>query len=285
MPFNKITSLHNPRIKKIILLREPGERKITGQTVVEGIREVTLACTGKVKICEIFCCPALLQGREAGPLLKKMEDSLIPIGELTKEVYSRISYGDRQEGLIAVCQPSRLSLDDLKTTSNPLYVVIEGVEKPGNLGAILRTCDAAGVDALFHCQGLTDLYNPNVIRASLGTVFTVPVIETTNEQAYDYFKKHRVTIYVTAPEAKMAHFQIIFAPSAGLVLGSEHEGISEFWRKRADTLLKIPMAGKVDSLNVSTSTGICLYEILRQRMSKSGKMHQGDDAVAGFFIP
>ncbi len=256
-----ITSLQNPRIKQLVKLRDRKTRDKTGYTLIDGLRELMLAVSSKQEIKEIFICSPLLD-EKSYRIIKKQKVSVF---EVPKKVFDKISYGDRQEGLLAVCQPKQSSITNLTLPKNPLCVVIEHLEKPGNLGAILRTCDGAGVDAVFACESLTDLYNPNVIRASLGTVFSVNTVVCTNEEAYGYFQDHNITSCATAPQAVTLYSQAPFKKGIAIILGSEHKGLSEFWKAKADLSVGIPMRGKIDSLNVSTTSAVLLYEALRQR--------------------
>jgi RNA methyltransferase, TrmH family len=172
------------------------------------------------------------------------------------------------EGIVALARQPDLGLKNLKLGQNSLLVIVEGVEKPGNLGAILRTCDAAGVDGLIVCDGRTDVYNPNVIRASLGAVFTVPVVACENQQALDFLRSHQIRVIGTFPDSKKSYLKADYSVPAAILLGSEQEGLSPFWRENADDQVLITMSGKVNSLNVSISAAIVIYEALRQRMAK-----------------
>ncbi len=270
---NKITSPANPGVKEIVRLRgDPQERQKKGLTIVEGWREVTRAWEAKVRFKGIYVCPDLWRERDAAGFPKPASFGA-PVYETTGVVFSKMAYGERGEGILAVCEAPVLSFADLRPArslpaggrKNPLFVVVEGLEKPGNLGAILRTCDAAKVDAVIVCGGRTDIYNPNVIRASLGTVFSVPVVSGSMEEALKFLKSQNAKICAALPQTEILYTQVDFQVSSAIVVGSEQDGLSEFWRRQADVRMRIPMAGAADSLNVSASTAILVYEALRQR--------------------
>lgn len=265
MSYPEITSLTNARIKKVMQLKDRKERDRTGLTLVEGQREISLALEAGVAVRQVYLCPAYLEQAERERWKKICTQLSAPLFEISEKVYDRMTFGQREAGILAVCQPKRMTLKELSLTAEPLCIIVEGLEKPGNLGAILRTCDAGGVDVLILCQGQTDIYNPNCIRASLGTVFTVPVIETTNPEAHAFLMDRKIPIFGTWPKAKTMYTQMDYGLSSALVLGSEHAGVSAFWRQRANHLIRIPIRGKGDSLNVSAAAAICIYKILEKR--------------------
>ncbi len=274
MPRLKITSFQNSNLKEVQLLREAKARKVTGLTIVEGLREMSLAWRAKVEFQKIFVSPeSIAKNSTSAILLQEIDSSGIQILEVSKDMFAKISYGERMDGLLAVCRPLELKVEDIaleskkstRETEVSLWVVVEAVEKPGNLGAILRTCDAAGVDGLFVCGQGTDLYNPNVIRASLGAIFTARVVVDTNDNVLEFLKEHKIQILATTPGAQKFYTQADFRVSSALVLGSEDSGLGEFWLKNSALKIKVPMLGQMDSLNVSTATAVVLYEALRQR--------------------
>lgn len=271
MPSRRITSLTNPKIKKAVHLRASKERQAQGVTIVEGDKEISRALEGKVFFQEVYVCPELFAGAGDAAsyrlLLDRLAASQISIYETTKAVFSKIAYGDRQEGILAVCKTPRHSLADMRLKGIPFLVVVEGVEKPGNLGAILRTCDGAGVDGMIVCDPQTDLYNPNVIRASLGTIFSVPTVVSSSAEVFDFLKSKGVMVCAASPQAQDVYTRVNLQGPLAVVVGSEDEGLSDFWMKNSDLQVKIPMQGCADSLNVSSSTAILLYEALRQRTS------------------
>ena len=261
----KIISFQNPRIKNIGNLRERKTRDETGLMIVEGFREISRANEAGVSFKELYICRDLLHHQGAGGLIAEIQAKKTEILEIPKEIFAKISFGERQEGLLAVCKKPKCTFADLKLQKNPLIVVVEKVEKPGNLGAILRSCDGAGVDALFLCDGRVDSSNPNVVRASLGTVFSMKVIECSNEEAFQYLHDNQIKICTTLLSAKMIYTDMDFKIPVAIILGSEEEGLSDFWVKNSDFQVKIPMHGKADSLNVSTTAAVLIYEGLRQR--------------------
>jgi TrmH family RNA methyltransferase len=260
----KITSAKNSRIHEVLELRERKTRSATNSIIVEGVREISRAQESKIKFKEIYFCPDFLED-EAKKLLENIIKTKMSAFDVTKEIFAKIAFGDRQEGLLAICEKPKKSFADIKMSKNPLFVVVERLEKPGNLGAILRSCDGAGVDGLILCDGRVDGYNPNVIRSSIGTVFSVNMVEASNDETLSFLKKNHVAICASLPEDKTTYTQINFKLPSAIVLGSEQEGLSDFWIKHADCKLKIPMYGKADSLNVSTTAAILIYEAIRQR--------------------
>lgn len=268
MPQNKkITSTKNPQIKTIALLREKKTRDQTNSILVEGLREVLCAWAARLSFKELYLCPDLI-----GPKDKPMVDNMIrfsetKVTEVTERAFDKVAFGNRKEGIIAICQKPQRHLEDLKLSDRPFLVIVEKVEKPGNLGAILRTCDAAGVEGLILCDSQTDLFNPNVIRASMGTIFSVKVITASNDKALAFLRKNQVRICAATPQAKTLYTQTSLKDSLAIVVGNEEEGLSPFWLYNADVQVKIPMQGKADSLNVSASSAILIYEALRQRSS------------------
>jgi len=264
-----ITSLQNPRIRQVLKLKTSRGRKANGLTLIDGSREVSVALHSGAQLQEIFFCPECLDQREGDSLLKQLISLRIPLQEVSAKVYRKISFGEREDGLLAVCRPHRHQLDNFDFTSVSLCLVLEGIEKPGNLGAILRTCDAAGVQALLVTEVKTDIFHPNVIRASVGTVFRIPVITCGSSEARDYLKKNRIQIVSTVCQSEEIYTDVDFRDPTAIVLGSEEKGLSLFWKEQADRQVKIPMQGIADSLNVSVSAALLVYEVLRQRSVSS----------------
>ena len=266
MPRDKITSLTNPHVKELVRLRTGGRRKSAGVTIVDGSREILRAMEAGIEFKEFYVCPELLgRGEEEKQLQTRLSGVKVPVFEVARIVFAKIAYGDRQEGVLGICEPPKRSLTDLRLDANALVVVIEHVEKPGNLGAILRTCDAAGVSGAIVCDSKTDLYNPNVIRASVGTIFTVNTVQCSNDEALRFLRTKGIKSYAASPQAQTFYTQMNLTGAVAIVLGSEQEGLSDFWDKNADARVKIPMRGHADSLNVSTSAAILIYEAIRQR--------------------
>lgn len=256
-----ITSTANERVKRLLRLRERKEREASGLTIVEGERELLRALDAGVEVVELYRC-----GRPGAAALKRLEGGAkAKCVELAPRVFEKVSYGDKTQGLIAVARVKSRSLKELKLGAPALIVVLEAIEKPGNLGALLRSCDAAGVDGVILTEAATDLYNPNVIRSSLGAVFTVNVVSSGNQEAHDFLKKNKLTMLATSPDAPKPYAQVDMKKPLAIIMGSEEAGLSAFWLKSSDIKAFIPMKGAVDSLNVSTSAAIVLYEAIRQR--------------------
>lgn len=262
-----ITSPQNPRIKSLKKLDKASERREQGVFVIEGLRELCLTDEAGYEIRQLFVCEDLLVADETYDLRKcKLEGT--EIFEVTKEVYASIAYRGTTEGIIATAVPKVHTLDGLKLPGAPLILVIEGVEKPGNLGAMLRSCDAAGVDAVIVCDTKTDIYNPNVVRSGIGTVFTNQIAIAPAIEVIGFLKAHGVKTFAADLEADHSHFQADLSGAAAIIVGDEAEGLSAEWVQAADERLKIPMLGRIDSLNVSVSAAVLLYEAIRQRTVK-----------------
>lgn len=254
----KIESLDNPKIKNIVKLRESSrERKEQGLFLIEGHREISLAQKGGVEIASLIYSPEYIKQE-----LAIDEEKII---EVSKKVFAKISYRENPDGFLAIAKSQEQKLAEIKLSANPLLVVLEAVEKPGNLGAILRTADAAGLDAVIINDLKTDLYNPNVIRASQGTVFTVKVVLSSIEETIEFCKDKGIKILATAPEAVKEYTGVDYKKGSAIIMGAEDKGLSAKWLKAAEEKIKITMRGKIDSLNVSVSAAIVLFEAVRQR--------------------
>ncbi|MGA3014448.1 MAG: RNA methyltransferase [Bacteroidales bacterium] len=260
-----ISSLQNPLIKNLMLLQEkPRERKEQNLIIIEGAREFNLAFRAGFSINTILYCKELIA--------KSFEDSLnsksfeqAELVEIPVEIYNKIAYRKDHEGVIALANPKRPTFRDLKFGSSPLLLVLESVEKPGNLGAILRTADAAKLDAVIICDPQTDIYNPNVIRSSIGCIFTVPVVTSSTVETISWLRSMKIQMFGTALTAQSFYHETDFQGPSAIIMGSEAYGLSREWLDGADRLIKIPMNGEIDSMNVSTSAAIVVFEALRQR--------------------
>ncbi|MFH0955937.1 MAG: RNA methyltransferase [Candidatus Falkowbacteria bacterium] len=253
-----IVSLQNEKIKNVVKLREAGrERKKQGLFLIEGHREISLALKGGVEIENLFYCQDYIKQE-----LKIDEEKII---EVSKKVFDKISYRENPDGFLAVAKIKQEKLAKIKLSPRPLIVILEAVEKPGNLGAILRTADAAGAGAVIINDAKTDIYNPNVIRASQGTVFIVPTVLSSIDETVEFCKNHKIKIFATTPEAKNQYTEINYNAGCAVVMGAEDKGLSKKWLAAADEKIKINMRGQIDSLNVSVSAAIVLFEALRQR--------------------
>jgi RNA methyltransferase, TrmH family len=265
MPAEIITSLQNPRIKNLVKLRDRRHRDKSGQFLIEGYRELSRALAREVPVREIYFCPEWFLGENEGPLLEKAERQGVRLFELTEAGFQKCSYRDRPDGLLAVADQRRLTLADLKLSPAPLILVCERIEKPGNLGTLLRGADAAGVEAVIVCDPVTDIFNPNVVRASTGVLFAVPLVVTARDKLMEFLRDRRIQTVATTPDADLIYSDADLRGPAALLLGSEQYGLSPEWLEAADIKVKIPMAGQADSLNVAMAGIITLFEAVRQR--------------------
>ena len=257
-----ITSAQNPKLKHLMALQEKSRlRREEGVFVVEGRRELEHCIAAGFEIDAVFICPEIYEGGQTCP----------PSGRntrffhLTKELYEKVAYRGGTEGIIAEVRARNLKLEDLALPENPLVMVLEGVEKPGNLGAVLRSADAAGADAVLVCDPLTDLWNPNLIRASIGGVFCVPTAVCTSQECIAFLKKHGVCILTAQLQDSYEYYDYDMCQATAIVMGTESTGLTSQWREAADAHIRIPMLGRLDSLNVSVSAAILMYEAVRQR--------------------
>ncbi len=280
-----ITSVQNPRVKAVVALQQKSaERRRTGLFVVEGRREVEHCVEMGLEVVEVFVCEELggwscdnvaANRTEGMKGVKEVEGMRgvkvaevtrgVQVTEVTRGVYEKMAYRGGTEGVMAVVKSKERRLDELDLNENPLIVVVERVEKPGNLGAILRSADAAGADAVVVCDPLTDLWNPNLIRSSIGAVFTVPCVACGSEECIEFLKAHGIQILTAQLQDSELYYDTDMRRGTAIVMGTEATGLTEVWRQAADAHIRIPMLGRLDSLNVSVSAAILLYEAVRQR--------------------
>lgn len=263
-----ISSTQNAKIKHLLLLQQKSSlRRAEGVFVVEGQREVEHCLVAGFTLRTAFVCEeinpfpqkaSLLGGRYGGGL--GME--IVPVSQ---NVYERIAYRGGTEGIVAVVEARQTRLTDLRLSPSPLIVVLESVEKPGNLGAVLRSADAAGADAVIVCDPMTDLYNPNLIRSSIGAIFTVPCVACSTEECIAFFREKGIKILTAQLQDSSLYYDTSMTGPTAIVMGTEATGLTEQWRKAADAHIRIPMLGRLDSLNVSVSAAILLFEAVRQR--------------------
>lgn len=263
-----ITSAANERIKRTARLRDRADRDAARQVLVEGYREVRRALEGGWRIRELFFCRPLFLGTHEGDLMERCRASGADLLDCGEAAFRKLSYRDRPDGLVAVADQRRLALEDLHLPEQPLLLVIEGVEKPGNLGTMLRTADAGGVHAVIVCDPRTDLFNPNTVRSSVGSLFLIPAVTATTEETMAWLVARGIRSYAATPSATRAHFDCDLARGAALVVGSEQYGLSEAWLQGADERILIPMHGRCDSLNVASAATILIFEAARQRAAK-----------------
>jgi TrmH family RNA methyltransferase len=258
----QITSAQNPYIKSLIQLQEKAKaRKQSGIFLIEGMREIELAIKGDYELETLLFVPEVINNLQ----IFKSPNLQIELIEISKEVYQKLAYRDTTEGIIAVAKTKSLQLSELKLPKNPLIVVMEAIEKPGNIGAMLRTCDAANVDAVIIANPKTDLYNPNIVRSSVGCLFTNQIAMATTEEIINFLIQNKINFYsATLQNSTSYHAQDFTQPTA-LVVGTEATGLSELWREKATQNIIIPMQGEIDSMNVSVAAAILIFEAKRQR--------------------
>jgi len=261
-----INSIQNPLIKEIIQLKDKSRiRKKKGLFIVEGLREITLALKGDYKIKSILFCEEIISSDVVDELVNSSNEN-IEIIEISKIVYQKIAHRKTTEGIIAIMNSKRQVLNDLSLGSNPLVLIIEAPEKPGNLGALLRTADAANLDAVIIANPKTDLYNPNIIRSSVGCVFTNSIAMGSTTEIIEFLNQKNIKIYAAAlSEQSQDYSKIDYKKPSAIVVGTEATGLSEDWLTHATQRIIIPMEGEIDSLNVSVSAAIVIFEAKRQR--------------------
>jgi RNA methyltransferase, TrmH family len=267
----EITSPANPRIKQLVALRRRRSREQAGVTLVEGLAEIELALAAGVRPQTLYVCPALASA-ESLPLAGRAERLGAEVIHVSRPVFEKISYREGPDGWLAVVPSVATTLDGLDLGPRPLVLVCAGLEKPGNLGAILRTADAAGVAAVIAADPVTDWGNPNVVRASKGAVFSVPVASGTSAQVLDWIAGRGLRIVAATPGASQLVTGADLTGPTAIAVGAEQTGLGPEWLERAYARIRIPMFGKTDSLNVSISAAIIAYEAVRQRM-QSGDLN------------
>lgn len=267
-----LSSVQNPRIKQLVKLRDRSEREATDQFLIEGYRELLRAVDSKHLITSLFVCPELFLGSNEQALIDRIQKKGANILHCTKPVFEKISYRDRPDGLIGLAMQRHLTLNDFDTLlagkEAPFLVVAESIEKPGNLGTILRSSDAVGLHGLIVCDRCTDIHNPNVVRASVGTLFTVPFAETKGDETLNWLKENKIAIVAATPSATQEFTDVDLSGPIAIAVGTEQLGLSKRWMSEADIQVRIPMCGIADSLNVAMATTLLLYEALRQRQDK-----------------
>ena len=258
----RITSLQNPEVKRVVALTEKArDRKEQRCFIIEGVREVSLAQQSGYAFEKTFICPEIYKPETDYPVNLSAGELI----EVSADVFNKMAYRANDGGVVAIAKQKALNLSDLSLKAEPLVLVLESLEKPGNLGAILRTCDAARVDAVLICDGKTDIYNPNAIRSGVGCLFTNQIAVSTSEEAITWLKQNRFSIFTTDLTATHYYHQVDYSKASAIVMGSEAWGVSEKWKAAANAKIKIPMGGKIDSMNVSNSAAILIYEAMRQR--------------------
>lgn len=265
-----ITSQQNPRVKSAVRLHDRRHREKQGRIRIDGARELLRAIDAGVDVLEGFVCRTLCQTEASRQVLARLPQCSAAVLDVTEAVFERLAFGDRTEGVVGVAAMPKPVLADLTLPSDPLVAVLEGVEKPGNVGAVLRSADAAGVSALIVADGRTDLYNPNAIRASLGTIFTLPVCAAASPETLEWLRGHGLAIYAARVDGSLQYTEADFRRPAAIVLGSEAEGLTDVWKGDDVIPIRLPMLGAADSLNVSATAAVLFYEGLRQRVGSEG---------------
>ncbi|MGN0867811.1 MAG: TrmH family RNA methyltransferase [Oligosphaeraceae bacterium] len=264
----ELTSLQNPKVKQVVRWRDRPDRDDSQVVLAEGYRALVRALAGNYPLKEIFVCP------ECFPPEKHHEEELLEqwaargarLIRVSPPAFAKMCYRDRPEGLLGIGPQVHRGLDKLPHSANPFFLVAEQIEKPGNLGTIMRSSDAVGVDGLILCDSRTDLFNPNVVRASTGNLFTLPVAEATTRETIPWLKQQGVRILATSPHVDTLYTQVDLTTPVAVAVGAEQYGLTREWLQQADLVVRLPMMGEADSLNVSTATSILLYEVLRQRL-------------------
>ncbi|MCL9808500.1 TrmH family RNA methyltransferase [Flavobacterium luminosum] len=261
----QITSAQNPYIKSLVLLQEKSkERKKTGTFLIEGVREIELAQKGGYEIETILFLPEIISEKQ----LHQFSNTSIQFIEISKEVYQKLAYRDTTEGILAVTRSKSFALSALQLPENPLILIAEAPEKPGNIGAMLRTADAANLDAVLIANPKTDMFNPNIVRSSVGCLFTNQIATGTTEEIIAFLKEKRINFYAATLQNSTSYHLIDYTQPTALVVGTEATGLSQEWRDHATQNIIIPMQGEIDSMNVSVAAAILIFEAKRQRNFK-----------------
>jgi TrmH family RNA methyltransferase len=260
-----ITSRQNPQVKNAVCLRDGHERRQRRRFIIDGLREISRAIESGIQPLQAFVCDELCQSAECPRVWAKVKSEVQEVFQVSQEVFAKLAFGDRLDGIVVVAKTPEHPVSSLQLAANPLVAVLEGIEKPGNVGAILRSADAAGVDAVIIADGRTDLYNPNTIRASLGTVFRPNVCEATSADTIQWLQSQKLAIIAARPDAQTLYTATNLRDGVAIVLGSESAGLTDSWKGADITPVRLPMHGLADSLNVSTTAAVLFYEALRQR--------------------
>jgi len=256
-------------VKAAVRLRGRRERDRQGLTLIDGVRETMRALSGGAVLREVFVLPELAADQQSAALLEQLAEQSVPVIELGRDAFARLAYGDRMDGVVALAETPPCSLDELILPPEPLIGIVEGVEKPGNLGAILRTADGAGVNAVIVADSATDLFNPNIIRASIGTIFSVPVAVASSGEVLEWLGRRGIAIIAARVDGSVDYTTADYTGSVAIALGSEARGLSDPWGELARASVHVPMRGVADSLNVSVTAAVLFYEALRQRSARA----------------
>jgi len=266
-----ITSLQNTRVKAAIKLRDRRGRDQQRRIAIDGLREIAHALAGGVNLVEVFTCDALIDSPAAQDLLSQLEHAGVERIEVTQQVWDKLTFGNRQDGLLAIAKPAGDALADISVHEKLFVVVLDAVEKPGNIGAVVRSADAAGVDAVIVTDPATDTLNPNAIRASIGTIFRLPVITASRPALMTWLREQEVDTFLACVGDGTIYTKRDFTTSCAVVFGSEAKGLSGDWNDPDFSTIQLPMLGAGDSLNVSAAAAAVLYEVVRQRSRPATK--------------
>jgi len=261
----QITSLQNPRVKDAIRLRDGRHRRKQGRILIDGVREIGRAMQADIVPSELFFCERLCQEPACREILALAERRQVELIDVSEPVFEKLAFGARAEGIMAVAPTPQSSLSDLALDDDAMVVVLQGVEKPGNVGAVLRSADASGAGAVIVADGRTDLFNPNAIRASLGTIFTVPVAEASSRETLDWLLNRQFSVFAARVDGSVLYTEADLTGPSAVVLGSEADGLTDVWSGSGVQAVRLPMLGVADSLNVSATAAVTLYEAVRQR--------------------
>jgi TrmH family RNA methyltransferase len=267
----EITSVQNPRVRRALALRNRRDRDREQRVLIEGLREISRAEAAGLPMFEVFLCEPLAAGHATREQAERLRRTGADLVRCSESVFRKLAYCEHPDGILAVAGQRSASLDGLALSPDPLLLVAEAVEKPGNLGALLRSADAAGVEAVLVCDRSTDIHNPNVIRSSLGLVFSLPVVQTDSDTARAWLRRRGIRTLAATPHAELDHTRADCRGALAIVVGTERDGLSEAWLRGADLAVRIPMLGRGDSLNVSVAAGILLFEAVRQRRACGGE--------------
>ena len=260
-----ITSAKNPRIRDAVRLRDARHRRKQGRILIDGVREISRALATGIVPAGLYYCESLCRAAPARDLLRRAEAQGAELLCVAEPLFGKLAFGNRAEGIVAVAPAPNATLAELSPPDGALVAVLEGLEKPGNVGAVLRSADAAGVSAVIVADGGTDLFNPNAIRASLGTIFTVPVAEATSEETLRWLNERKFTIFAARVDGAVLYTEADYTGSSAVVFSSESKGLSDLWASGRVQAVRLPMLGAADSLNVSVTAAVIFYEAIRQR--------------------
>jgi TrmH family RNA methyltransferase len=275
-----ITSFQNPQIKQIVKLHKRRERDRLGKMIIEGYRAILAALDNGYPVTHLYYCPALFLGKNESQLVERVARTGATIIEVAEGPFTKMALRERPEGLLALAPQVRHSLYDHPPGKRGLYLIAEAIEKPANLGALLRAADGAGADALILCDRCTDLFNPDVVRGSVGAFFSLPTLEASSAEALAWCRQHRILTLAATPHTRQLYTEVDLRQPVAIVVGAEQYGLSEQWLRGADQQVALPMFGQVNSLNVAVAAALLLYEVVRQRSLVGGAITLGE-SLAG----